>query len=163
MLLNREEFQAISLHLKQFSTGLPHPHADRPVIPLGRAAKSWRKLSIRMEIVGPFLMLLLSWPRSGVAGSGDILLLVNWWTGEIAIVGTLFIIILQYATDVHYQRENKCWVECMLDSSSSRLISFSSQTIMQIHLRSHSSQISRKQATPLLTPSNVSHTWTYLG
>lgn len=52
-----------------------------PVVSVGRSDYAGSKLSIVMEIVGPSLMLLLSWPLSRVADRKDVLLLVNWWTG----------------------------------------------------------------------------------
>lgn len=70
-----------------------------PVVSVGRSDYAGSKLSIVMEIVGPSLMLLLSWPLSRVADRKNVLLLVNWWTGEIVIVGTLIMIHIQCVTD----------------------------------------------------------------
>lgn len=97
----------IILHLRQFSTGLSHPHAVRSEVPVGRSVKSWRKLSIMMEIVGPCLMLLLSWPLSAEDSSIDILLLVNWWTGEIVIVCILITLYILHITHTLFSKREE--------------------------------------------------------
>ncbi|KAH8115071.1 hypothetical protein DFH11DRAFT_144236 [Phellopilus nigrolimitatus] len=79
------EKDSIVVYLIEFSTGRPHPLAQNPEIVVGESTSEWGKMSIMMEIVGPRLLLLLTWrslPRRTENRARDILILVNWWEGR---------------------------------------------------------------------------------
>ena len=85
----------IFLHLRQLSTGLPHPLAREPDIVLGKARHVWGKMSIMLEIVGPRLVLLMTWRglifvQHRVQAGWDTLLLINWWDGRIIQVNLFY-------------------------------------------------------------------------
>lgn len=71
------------LHLRQLSTGHPHPLAKRSEIKVGSSGLSRLKSAV-MAIVGSFLMLRLSLSDS----RSNSLLLVDWMTGDILLVCT---------------------------------------------------------------------------
>ncbi|KLO16088.1 hypothetical protein SCHPADRAFT_901780 [Schizopora paradoxa] len=75
----------IKLHLRQFSTGEYHASAKKPVVDLGVSRSGWGKMSMMMEVVGPYLLLLLSWSSNEEEGDDDKrdrLLLIDWKSGE---------------------------------------------------------------------------------
>ena len=81
------------LSLRELSTGLPHPLAKRPDMILGRASGTTLRLSIMMEIVGPRLILLLTWNSQSLRVSTDernALFCINWWDGAIVAVCPFF-------------------------------------------------------------------------
>lgn len=73
------------LSLRELSTGAPHPLARNPDIVVDPINGNQGKLSIMMEIVGPRLLLFLTWYRGqlrpGQQEEQDKLLLFNWWEG----------------------------------------------------------------------------------
>ncbi|KAL5520572.1 hypothetical protein ACEPAG_9796 [Sanghuangporus baumii] len=78
---------SIMLSLRELSTGAPHPLAKNPDIvvdPVENNQLLQGKLSIMLEIVGPRLLLLLTWHRTLQRirqHDEDKLLLFNWWEG----------------------------------------------------------------------------------
>jgi len=78
----------IKLRLCQFSTGTPHPAATKPTIDLGTKHETWGRMSIMIEVVGPYLVLLLNWNMDEVdpaVGPRDRLMLFNWYSGEMVV------------------------------------------------------------------------------
>ncbi|EJD05129.1 uncharacterized protein FOMMEDRAFT_145732 [Fomitiporia mediterranea MF3/22] len=76
---------SIVLSFRELSTGAPHPLAKHPDIFVDPVHGHEGKLSIMMEIVGPRLLLLLTWSRTvnrRFAQPQDKLLLFNWWEGR---------------------------------------------------------------------------------
>ncbi|THH03895.1 hypothetical protein EW145_g5925 [Phellinidium pouzarii] len=80
-----EERRSIVIYLRELSSGKPHPLAHRPEMVVGGITNNRSKMSIMMEIVGPRLLLLMTWrPVSRRLGNrDDTLLLINWWEGRL--------------------------------------------------------------------------------
>jgi hypothetical protein len=75
----------LELRLLKFSTGQPHPLAEQPIVFIDKKTLPLYKWSVEIEIVGDFLILLvsfLSWSRNQ-----DIFFLVLWKTGVTHCVG----------------------------------------------------------------------------
>ena len=68
----------VSLHLRQLSTGSPHPLAQNPSILL-QVRPDVGQLGVIIEVSGPNLLLLL---KTTWADVPDWLALYNWYTGE---------------------------------------------------------------------------------
>lgn len=78
------------LHLVQFSTGKPHPLAEKATIEIFSSnfpsyIPPWTRFSVMIEIVGPRLVVLVSWKTSFREIEGrdsDHFFVINWWTGR---------------------------------------------------------------------------------
>ena len=87
----------VILSLRELSTGAPHPLARNPDIvvdPVEDHQLLQGKLSIMLEIVGPRLLLLLTWHRSLQRvrqREQDKLFLFNWWEGTKVVVRSHYI------------------------------------------------------------------------
>ena len=85
------EPDSVILCLRELSTGEPHPLARNPDIVIDPVSGDHGKLSIMLEIVGPRLLLLLTWNRGlrflrDPEDEQDKLLLFNWWEGTMVTV-----------------------------------------------------------------------------
>lgn len=77
----------IALHIKQFSTGQPHPGAKQPRI---SAFKSeYARPGIGIEIVGDNLVLILSYQRDRNATFPDRLFVFDWRSGVLKTVSSV--------------------------------------------------------------------------
>lgn len=80
----------IKLHVRQFSTGDAHPAAAKSKIDVGtsRNLPAGEKLSVTIEVVGPYLILLLTWTVHDDDDNEltDRLILFNWCTGQRIVV-----------------------------------------------------------------------------
>lgn len=77
----------IFIFLIELSTGKPHPYARESEILVGEALRVWGKMSIMVEIVGPKLVLLMSWRALHIAPAAhDCLILLQWQKGILIIV-----------------------------------------------------------------------------
>jgi hypothetical protein len=76
-----ERNRILELQLLSFSTGQPHPLAEQPVIFIDERNLSapLNTQSTKIEIVGDFLVLLISFPEWSM--NQDMFLLVRWKTG----------------------------------------------------------------------------------
>ena len=71
----------LELRLLRFSTGQPHPLAEQPIVFIDKKIMPLDELSVEIEIVGDFLILLVSF--FGFSRNRDIFFLVRWKTGMI--------------------------------------------------------------------------------
>ena len=80
----------LELRLLRFSTGQPHPLAEQPIVFIDKKIMPLDELSVEIEIVGDFLILLVSF--FGFSRNRDIFFLVRWKTGmihRVSISGSL--------------------------------------------------------------------------
>ena len=69
----------LELQLLSFSTGQPHPLAERPVVSIDKKVLPLNQYFCKMEIVGDFLILLVLFFE--FSSNQDIFFLVHWKTG----------------------------------------------------------------------------------
>ena len=74
-----EKNAILELRLLSFSTGQPHPLAEQPIIFIDKKILPLDRRSSEIEIVGDFLILLVSFFEG--SGNQDMFLLVRWKTG----------------------------------------------------------------------------------
>ncbi|TFY76209.1 hypothetical protein EWM64_g7803, partial [Hericium alpestre] len=78
---------ALELRLLSLSTGQAHPQASQPIVFLAQRSSHFGRCSVLIEIVGDYLVLLLSFPWMR-AGTGDAFYLVNWKKGRCHLMHT---------------------------------------------------------------------------
>jgi hypothetical protein len=75
----------LEIRLLSFATGQPHPLAEKPVIFIARKSFPFGQCHVMIEIVGEFLVLLITfpWARSEYQ---DMFFLVHWKKGDVHCV-----------------------------------------------------------------------------
>ena len=80
-----------------FSTGQPHPLAEQPIIFIDKKILPLDIWGVQIKIVGDFLILLTTFPKSG--RNEDMFILVRWKSGLTYCVSTR-----DYYKFIHYHR-----------------------------------------------------------
>ena len=71
----------LRVHLREFTTGIFHPQATRPILELGRIRDDNRSLRLTPAIAGPLLFIAQSF-NDNQEPSGLAVMVFNWKTGQ---------------------------------------------------------------------------------
>ncbi|KAF8998292.1 hypothetical protein BDQ17DRAFT_1428572 [Cyathus striatus] len=76
---DKGEPTGMDIHLRRFSNGLEHPHAQKHVIPVCNLLPELGQTSISIEISGENLVLCVDYIQA--IGLGAVMFIYNWYTG----------------------------------------------------------------------------------